>query len=58
MMAETSAVERENYTKVVMDFINYTNYTNNTNHTNYTNYTKVVMQKTLCVPLLTDWEQR
>ena len=46
MMAETSAVERENYTKVVMDF------------TNYTNYTKVVMQKTLCVPLLTDWEQR
>ena len=49
MMAETSAVERENYTKVVMDFTNYTN---------YTNYTKVVMQKTLCVPLLTDWEQR
>ena len=46
MMAETSAVERENYTKVVMDF------------TNYTNYTKVVMQKTLCVPLLTDWQQR
>ena len=46
MMAETSPVERENYTKVVMDF------------TNYTNYTKVVMQKTLCVPLLTDWEQR
>ena len=46
MMAETSAVERENYTKVVMDY------------TNYTNYTKVVMQKTLCVPLLTDWEQR
>ena len=33
MMAETSAVERENYTKVVM-------------------------QKTLCVPLLTNWEQR
>jgi len=32
MMAETSAVERENYTKVVM-------------------------QKTLCVPLLTDWQQ-
>ena len=46
MMAETSAVERENYTKVVMDF------------TNYTNYTKVVMQKTLCVPLLTNWQQR
>ena len=52
MMAETSAVERENYTKVVMD------YTNSTNYTNYTNYTKVVMQKTLCVPLLTDWQQR
>ena len=49
MMAETSAVERENYTKVVMDYTNYTN---------YTNYTKVVMQKTLCVPLLTNWEQR
>ena len=49
MMAETSAVERENYTKVVMDFTNYTN---------YTNFTKVVMQKTLCVPLLTDWQQR
>ena len=46
MMAETSAVERENYTKVVMDY------------NNYTNYTKVVMQKTLCVPLLTDWQQR
>ena len=39
-------MERENYTKVVMDF------------TNYTNNTKVVMQKTLCVPLLTNWEQR
>ena len=49
MMAETSAVERENYTKVVMDYTNYTN---------YNNYTKVVMQKTLCVPLLTNWEQR
>ena len=49
MMAETSAVERENYTKVVMDYTNYTN---------YTNYTKVVMQKTLCVPLLTNWQQR
>ena len=49
MMAETSAVERENYTKVVMDYNNFTN---------YTNYTKVVMQKTLCVPLLTDWQQR
>ena len=49
MMAETSAVERENYTKVVMDFTNYTN---------YTNYTKVVMPKTLCVPLLTNWQQR
>ena len=49
MMAETSAVERENYTKVVMDYTNYNN---------YTNYTKVVMQKTLCVPLLTNWEQR
>ena len=42
-------MERENYTKVVMDYTNYTN---------YTNYTKVVMQKTLCVPLLTNWEQR
>ena len=49
MMAETSAVERENYTKVVMDYTNYTN---------YTNYSKVVMQKTLCVPLLTNWQQR
>ena len=49
MMAETSAVERENYTKVVMDYTNYTN---------YTNFTKVVMQKTLCVPLLTNWQQR